>query len=344
MAWLQVHQSLRDHRKTLAAGRRLGVSPVQVAGHLLFLWLWALDNAPEGDLSGIDHDVLGAVAGWTGEGGEFIAALLGVGLLEEVEGALLIHDWQDYAGGLLERRQARAAAQRQRRRQRSPAPPAPRPPAARLAHPAGPVGSPALAPDQAPPAPAPPSVPSAPDCVPDQPPSAGPLPAPPVADPEPPSGTAEAAPSEPGSSNEAATKPLQSGAEADPKLPRVEKSKEDERKAPSLSPPPAHTHKIAAAGTPEGAGETPEGGAGLPRLAPGEFRLFWQLHPRPRARTLTALEWDRLVAGGVPPGQLVASAQTYAEALRAKRYRGREVPSEVFLRRHCWQRLTLAPP
>ena len=55
MAWIEVHQALRGHRKTLALRRQLGMeSDAQAIGHLVCLWLWTLDNAPDGDLSEMD--------------------------------------------------------------------------------------------------------------------------------------------------------------------------------------------------------------------------------------------------------------------------------------------------
>lgn len=48
MAWVPVDQSLRNHRKLLVLASELGVSQAAAAGHLVFFWLWCLDNAPDG--------------------------------------------------------------------------------------------------------------------------------------------------------------------------------------------------------------------------------------------------------------------------------------------------------
>lgn len=53
MAWLQVHQTLKDHRKLFDAADELEITPPHMMGLLVSFWLWALDNAPKGDLAGI---------------------------------------------------------------------------------------------------------------------------------------------------------------------------------------------------------------------------------------------------------------------------------------------------
>ena len=46
MAWLQVHQTLKDHRKLFDAADELEITPPHMMGLLVSFWLWALDNAP----------------------------------------------------------------------------------------------------------------------------------------------------------------------------------------------------------------------------------------------------------------------------------------------------------
>ena len=53
MAWIELHQSLPQHRKLLALRDALGVRTPAAIGHMCLLWLWALDNAPDGDLSAL---------------------------------------------------------------------------------------------------------------------------------------------------------------------------------------------------------------------------------------------------------------------------------------------------
>lgn len=53
MAWIELHQSLPQHRKLLALRDALGLRTPAAIGHMCLLWLWALDNAPDGDLSAL---------------------------------------------------------------------------------------------------------------------------------------------------------------------------------------------------------------------------------------------------------------------------------------------------
>jgi hypothetical protein len=112
MAWLESHQELRDHPKTAALRRRLGIGLPQAVGHLHLLWWWALAYADDGDLAGYEADVLADAAGWEHEPGVFVRALIAAGFLDD---NLRIHDWHDYAGRLVERRRADAERKKQAR-------------------------------------------------------------------------------------------------------------------------------------------------------------------------------------------------------------------------------------
>lgn len=118
MAWIESHQSLSRHRKTIRAAKLLGCDRHKLIGHLHELWWWALDNAgPDGELDGIGPEELAEAAGWKRPG--FADALIEAGFIDRSEdGALTLHDWHDYAGKLNDRRaQTRASnAERQRRR------------------------------------------------------------------------------------------------------------------------------------------------------------------------------------------------------------------------------------
>jgi len=114
VAWIELHQSLWTHRKTLIMAVALNLDETYAAAHMARLWTWALDNAPQGDLTGLPNEVIARGAGWKGDPDEFVAAAIKAGFLEKIDGALQLHDWEDYAGRLIERR----AAERERSRQR----------------------------------------------------------------------------------------------------------------------------------------------------------------------------------------------------------------------------------
>lgn len=116
MAWIEVHQSLRDHRKVLALAGELDMPEAHVAGHMLYLWLWSLDNAPEGTLPASER-IIERAAGWQGMAGALVAGMVGAGMLDRdpSDGRLRIHDWYEYAGKLIERRKSDAERKRRER-------------------------------------------------------------------------------------------------------------------------------------------------------------------------------------------------------------------------------------
>lgn len=115
MAWIEVHQSLPPHRKIKRLKRTLKIKTAQAVGHVVMLWLWALDNAPEGRLDGLDPEDLAEAAEWQGDPVKFVDALQECGFVDEGE-SLLIHDWQEYGGRLQDQRKDRAAQNRERQK------------------------------------------------------------------------------------------------------------------------------------------------------------------------------------------------------------------------------------
>jgi hypothetical protein len=122
--WIESHQSLLTHRKTLRATAMLGVSKYQLIGHLHALWWWGLDNAKDdGDLGEIWPAEVAEAAGWTGDADAFVDALKVAGFLDYPDGGRLrLHDWWDYAGKLNSQRELRRQSNRdaqRRHRQRA---------------------------------------------------------------------------------------------------------------------------------------------------------------------------------------------------------------------------------
>lgn len=105
MAWIETHQSVMTHRKTLKAATVLKLAPVHVVGHLVSLWLWALDNAQDGHV-GESERIIAKAAHFEGSPKTFVKALEGAGYLSPNGHGWTLHDWDDYAGKLLARREA----------------------------------------------------------------------------------------------------------------------------------------------------------------------------------------------------------------------------------------------
>lgn len=116
MAWIQVHQTLKDHRKVYSVADALDVDPAHALGLLVSFWLWALDNAPSGSLDGISNRMIARAAQWNGNADEFAEALKTADLLDETaDGGLELHDWQEYTGSLIEKRESEKIRSRNRR-------------------------------------------------------------------------------------------------------------------------------------------------------------------------------------------------------------------------------------
>jgi len=132
--WLELHIGLRDHPKTARLRRRLGVTLPQAIGHVVLTWTWAVRYAPNGDLSRFDPDVIADAAGWDDDPGQFVRAMIAAGFLDE---DLAIHDWDAYAGRLLDRREANARRMREARQKARAATNGSEPDETRVAHATG---------------------------------------------------------------------------------------------------------------------------------------------------------------------------------------------------------------
>jgi hypothetical protein len=112
MAWITVHQNLMTHQKTLRVADLLDVPAAYVTGCMVTLWCWALDNAPDGRIT-CTARALAKVAGWEGKRPTtFADALETAGFLDQVDGGWIIHNWEDYAGRMMDKRDANAERMR----------------------------------------------------------------------------------------------------------------------------------------------------------------------------------------------------------------------------------------
>lgn len=109
---IRLELSFRSHPKTKKLVRRLGSDG---ALSLVWLWMFAAESRPDGDLAGMDAEEISLAACWDGEPRQFVSALVECRFLEGQDGDYSIHDWQEHqpwaahAGERSER--ARKAAQ-----------------------------------------------------------------------------------------------------------------------------------------------------------------------------------------------------------------------------------------
>lgn len=115
MAWIELHQGLAQHHKMRRLKRSLGVGIAQAVGHVALFWTWALDATPDGDLSSFESVDIAEQAEWEGDPVAFVEALVAAGLVDREDGRLVIHDWMEYAGRLVEKRRTDAERKRMSR-------------------------------------------------------------------------------------------------------------------------------------------------------------------------------------------------------------------------------------
>lgn len=109
MAYIESHQELGSHPKTRKLARLLGISRATAVGHLHFLWWWATDYAGDGCLARFDPLDIAVGAEWDGDPDAFLAALIDAGFVDPDRA---IHDWDEYAGKLNDRRARNAERMR----------------------------------------------------------------------------------------------------------------------------------------------------------------------------------------------------------------------------------------
>lgn len=92
MARIEVDSSLFYHKKMEAFMKGASIGRVEAVGHLVFLWSWCEDHAPEGVLPKMNDSEIAANCKYFGEANKFVTALLDAGFLDRASGGLTVHD------------------------------------------------------------------------------------------------------------------------------------------------------------------------------------------------------------------------------------------------------------
>lgn len=92
---IRVSTTFRNHRKRRKLDRELGMPS---GGFLVDLWIGSAMSRPDGILTGWDETDIAIEAGWNGDAGEFVRALVDTGWLDEIENGYALHDWVDHNG------------------------------------------------------------------------------------------------------------------------------------------------------------------------------------------------------------------------------------------------------
>lgn len=98
MAWIESHDTIWEHHKTIRLCRLLGIGRAQAVGHLHGLWHFVLRNAwRDADLTAWGDPEIERAAWWDGEKGVLVGALREAGFLD----GFVVHDWLERAGRLV---------------------------------------------------------------------------------------------------------------------------------------------------------------------------------------------------------------------------------------------------
>ena len=116
--WIESHQQLANHPKLKRLARLLGVSKQAAIGYLHLLWWWALDYAPQGQIMPpFESEDIADAMEYSGDPDAIIEALVSAGFLDRNTEGLQIHDWYDYAGKLLEKKESDRIRKARQRKQ-----------------------------------------------------------------------------------------------------------------------------------------------------------------------------------------------------------------------------------
>jgi hypothetical protein len=107
MAWIESHQQLLSHPKTLNLMNLMSWDIDTTIGKLQRFWWWCIDYAPDGDLRRYNALNLGAAVGLSRKkADQFVSAMIDSGWLD-TEPYFRVHDWWAYAGPFLQSKHKR---------------------------------------------------------------------------------------------------------------------------------------------------------------------------------------------------------------------------------------------
>lgn len=121
--WIELHQEMPRHPKTLALAQALKVSRREAVGILVDLWTWGLSCADEdGNLKAIGDEGIALALDWPiRKAGALVKAFVSCGWLDNLEnGKYRLHDWPDYTSKLSEKRKDAERKRRERKAAKRP--------------------------------------------------------------------------------------------------------------------------------------------------------------------------------------------------------------------------------
>jgi hypothetical protein len=95
MAYIEFHDTVQDHPKTIALARLLKLPIPACVGHLACLWSRVIRLAPAGVISAVAVQQFAMYRGKR----DFVQALIDSGFAHKTDDGIEMHDWQDYTRG-----------------------------------------------------------------------------------------------------------------------------------------------------------------------------------------------------------------------------------------------------
>jgi hypothetical protein len=114
--YLRIDEGFLEHPKTKRFCRLVGDRNGAV--YLLRLWTWALNCAPNGDITDAEAEDIEDTIRWRGGAGACYDALVSTGFVDERDGRRTIHNWDRWVGADLERMDQVSDARREAARLR----------------------------------------------------------------------------------------------------------------------------------------------------------------------------------------------------------------------------------
>lgn len=116
--WIELHQEMPRHPKTLALAQALKVSRREAVGILIDMWTWGLSCADEdGNLKAIGDEGIALALDWPiKKAGALVKAFVTCGWMDKLDdGKYCLHDWPDYTSKLSEKRKDAERKRRERK-------------------------------------------------------------------------------------------------------------------------------------------------------------------------------------------------------------------------------------
>lgn len=115
MLWIKSYVATDRDPKTGKFCRRTGMDRPTAVGALHMFWWWAVDWAPDGDISEIEPEDIADAMHFKGDPLELISALNEAGYIEETESGRGIVNWMEIGGKIIQNREKDAARKAEKR-------------------------------------------------------------------------------------------------------------------------------------------------------------------------------------------------------------------------------------